>query len=135
MEYGLVIEVDPAAAATLDEYAAQIGALGDRLFDFFIANRDLAAVFFFESYGVDKALTTRMQQVVELFGSFVERYLDNGCRRGFLRADLDIEITARAINGMILAGALRTFHAPDPESQRKRWIDAIRSLMLSGMAA
>ncbi len=131
----LVADVDPDSAETLEDYAAQIGTLGNRLFDFFLTHRDLAAVFFFESYGVDKTLTGRMQEAVELFGSFVERYLDNGCRKGFLRSDLDVEITARAINGMILAGALRAFQAADPDAQRDRWIDAIRTLMLSGMAA
>ena len=131
----LVTDVDPEAANTLAEYETQLRTIGNRLVDFFIGNRDLAAVFFFEAYGVDKELTARLQQVLELFGEHVERYLRNGCAKGFLRSDLDVEITARAINGMIFAGVLRTLSTDDPESQRDRWIEAITSLMLSGMAA
>jgi AcrR family transcriptional regulator len=131
----LVSDVDPEAAGTLGEYDEQLVTLGNRLFDFFLGNRDLAEVFFFESYGVDKALTGCLLEALELFGEYVERYLRNGCSKGFLRADIDVEITARAINGMIFAGALRTLRTTDPESQRDRWIDAIRRLMLTGMAA
>ncbi len=131
----LVVDVDPEAADTLLEYENQLREIGNRLFDFFIENRDLASVFFFEAYGVDKELTARMQSALELFGDFVEQYLVNGQTKGFLRNGLDVEITARAINGMIFAGALRTFSLQEPEIERNRWIEAIVKLMLTGMAS
>ncbi len=131
----LIVDIDPDAADTLSDYANQLNEIGSRLFDFFNNNRELAQVFFFEAYGVDRDLTIKLQEVIELFGTYVERYLQNGCQKGYLRQDLDIEITARAINGMIFAGVLRTFQKGNGEKERDRWIKSISTLMLSGMAS
>ncbi|NNN21705.1 MAG: TetR/AcrR family transcriptional regulator [Acidimicrobiales bacterium] len=131
----LIVDVDPEAANTILDYENQLKEIGSRLFDFFNNNRELAQVFFFEAYGVDRDLTTKLQEVIELFGTYVERYLQNGCQKGYLLQDLDIEITARAINGMIFAGVLRTFQKNNGEVERDRWIKSISALMLSGMAA
>ena len=54
-------------------------------------------------------------------------------RRGFLRADLDTETTAFAINAMIFEGARRCLKDPDPRASAARWTEAVAELMLRGM--
>ncbi|HEY3509004.1 MAG TPA: TetR/AcrR family transcriptional regulator, partial [Kribbella sp.] len=61
-------------------------------------------------------------------------YLSHGVELGYLRADLDIENSARAINGMILASAIASLRNPDPEEQR-RVSEAVRRMMYDGIAA
>lgn len=48
----------------------------------------------------------RMLAAQASFARMGQRYLANGVERGFLPADLDVEVSAQAINGMIFAGAV-----------------------------
>jgi len=61
-------------------------------------------------------------------------YLHHGVRVGYLHADLDVDATARAINGMILAAILATLRDPDGGTQA-RMSQAIRKLMYDGISA
>jgi hypothetical protein len=55
-------------------------------------------------------------------------------RVGYLRVDLDVDATARAINGMILAAALAALRNPAPDAQQDM-SEAIRRVMYDGIAA
>ncbi|GAA4620515.1 hypothetical protein GCM10023196_004810 [Actinoallomurus vinaceus] len=122
----------PDLADTAEEYHAQLQRIGRGLYDLFIDDPQLARIFFFESGGVDQELTERMLETTELFGSLTEPYLRNGVEKGFLRADLDVPVTARAINGMIIAGALAAFRADDSAAARDRWVKSAADLIING---
>ncbi|HKT01563.1 MAG TPA: helix-turn-helix domain-containing protein [Rugosimonospora sp.] len=122
----------PEAAGTAAEYHAQLQRIGRALYDLLIDDPQLSRIFFFEASGVDQELTERMLQGTDQFGAVTELYLRNGVAKGFLRADLDIPVTARAINGMILAGALAAFRAEDPAGVRDRWVTSVADLIIGG---
>jgi AcrR family transcriptional regulator len=124
---------DPDLAATLDEYRVQTERIGRALFDVFIADPALARLFYVEALGADQELAERWLDTQAAFGKLCERYLANGVRRGFLPADLDLEVTARAINGTIFAGALAAVRMPDPEAERDRWVEGTTRLLFEGV--
>jgi hypothetical protein len=68
------------------------------------------------------------------FGVATAAYLENGVRRGFLRSNLDTEITALAINGIIFEG-VRQLAEADDDALLERWISAILKLMFEGVGA
>jgi len=124
---------DPDAATTLAEYRAQTERIGRALFDVFIADPRLARLFYVEALGADQELAERWLDTQAAFGKLCERYLANGVRRGFLPADLDLEVTARAINGTIFAGALAAVRMPDPAAERDRWVAGTTRLLFEGV--
>jgi AcrR family transcriptional regulator len=132
---GEVLAAEPAdAATTLPEYRAQVTRIGAQLVDFFAAEPALARLFYVEALSADQELAERWLDTQDLFSRATEQYLRNGVARGFLPADLDVEVTARAINGMIFAGALAAVRMPDPAAERDRWVSGIVRLMFAGVA-
>lgn len=129
----VVAAEDPEVTTDLAQYAAQIRRLGAALLRVFTEDPDLGRLLFYEALGVDEEIDLQIRRAIDLFGAFTQRYLDNGVRRGFLRADLDTEITALAINAMILEGARRCIRDPAPEAAAERWTEAVLALMLQGM--
>ncbi|MBA2240484.1 MAG: TetR/AcrR family transcriptional regulator [Solirubrobacterales bacterium] len=125
---------DPESASTLTEYRAQSERIGRALCDVFIDDSELAQLFFVEGMGADQQLAERLLAAQDLFAEVGERYLRNGVERGFLRADLDIATSARAINGMIFAGALAAARMPDAAAARERWVASLTSLMFEGVS-
>jgi AcrR family transcriptional regulator len=132
---GVLAGEDPEGATTVAEYRAQTERIGTSLFDHFIADPALARLFYVEALGADQELAERWLDTQAAFGQVCERYLVNGIERGFLAPNLDVQVTARAINGMIFAGALAAVRMPDPAAERDRWVAGITQLMFEGIAA
>jgi hypothetical protein len=77
----------------------------------------------------------RLAAALDAYAEFTQRFLENGVRRGFLRADLDVEVTAQALMGVMFEGTRRALRAENPSELRRRWIDAGTALMFDGVAA
>jgi AcrR family transcriptional regulator len=130
-------------AASLEEYQGQLARIGDKLFALFTDDPQLAQFVFVESFAVDRDFSRAMVAGINRFGGLTQAYLNNGVERGFLRTDLDTRVTARAINGIILAAAIDAFDklsAADPATEpdalaatRDRWLPAATALILHGV--
>jgi AcrR family transcriptional regulator len=129
-EAGLV--EDPESSTTLEEYRAQTVRMLERMFGLIDEDPMLMRFFHAQSLVVD---AERMYAALDAYAQFSERFLTNGVRRGFLRADLDVEVTAQALIGIIFEGTRRALRAPQPTEMRQRWIDAGTALMFDGVAA
>lgn len=129
-EAGLV--EDPEASTTIEEYRAQTVRILERMFGLIDEDPMLMRFFHAQSLVVD---AERMYAALDAYAQFSERFLTNGVRRGFLRADLDVEVTAQALIGIIFEGTRRALRAPQPADMRRRWIDAGAALMFDGIAA
>jgi AcrR family transcriptional regulator len=129
-EAGLV--EDPEASTTVEEYRAQTVRMLERMFGLIDEDPMLMRFFHAQSLVVD---AERMYAALDAYAQFSERFLANGVRRGFLRADLDVEVTAQALIGIIFEGTRRALRAPQPTEMRQRWIDAGTALMFDGVAA
>jgi AcrR family transcriptional regulator len=123
---------DPEASTTLDEYREQTERILRGMFDLIDDHPMVMRFFHSQSLLVD---ADRLATALDAYAQFTRRFLDNGVRRGFLRAGLDTEITAQALVGIIFEGTRRALRAPQPEQARQRWIEAGAALMFEGVAA
>ncbi|RZU51823.1 TetR family transcriptional regulator [Krasilnikovia cinnamomea] len=125
----------PDATGTLAEYRAQVWRIGHRLYELFAADPALGRLVFFDLATVDDDLRGRHREALDRFADFTAAYLRNGVDRGFLRPDLDVEVTARVVNGMVFEGAAQVARDPAALELRDAWIRAVVTLMFDGLAA
>ena len=123
---------DPESSETIEEYRAQTIRILEAMFDLIDEHPRLMEFFHSQSLVVD---ADALSDAVDQYATFTERFLRNGVDKRFLRADLDIEITAQALVGIINDGTRRALRAPQPEEVRRRWVDAGTKLMFDGIAA
>ncbi len=123
----------PEAVSTLDDYRAQSERIGSALGQIF-ADDPRVAQLLLSAAGIDDAMRERMLDLFDATTPLTAAYLEHGVRLGYLRAGLDVESTAQAINGMILGSVLSALRDPAPERQQ-RLSAAIRAVMYDGIAA
>jgi AcrR family transcriptional regulator len=126
------LEEDPEASETVEQYREQTERILRRMFDLIDDHPMVMRFFHSQSLVVD---AERLSDALDAYATFTERFLANGVERGFLRADLDTEITAQALVGIIFEGTRRALRAPQPAEVRRRWIEAGTALMFRGIAA
>jgi AcrR family transcriptional regulator len=126
---------DPGLTGSVEEYRAQLVRFGHKIHSVFEANRDLVRLLFVEAPGVAPELNDRLTRVYDLFGEYTGIYLRNGVEKGFLRADLDIPVTALAMNAITMESLRQSAAATDRGAHRDRWIAAFTTLVLDGIAA
>lgn len=122
----------PEAAATLDEYRAQLDRIGAALTRILLADRRVAQLLLFHATGIDDELTHRLYGLLDTADALTAGYLEHGVELGYLRADLDTMNTARAVTGMLLAGLLHGLRDPD-ETTIAELNQAIRRLLIDGV--
>jgi len=122
---------EPEAANTLDEYRAQVRLLLSRWLA--LGDEEPHVLRFFHEHAATIDMT-RMALLIEQYVVFTARFLDNGVKKKFLRADLEIRATAEMLVALIFEGTKRAIVAPDAEA-RRRWGEAGMSLMFDGISA
>ena len=88
-----------------------------------------------EATSIDEEMTQRVLGLIDTFGALAGSFLQNGVKRGFLRADLDTASVGRAITALTLPGLFAAIRGDAGEAERKRYIDAMVSLVCDGIAA
>jgi AcrR family transcriptional regulator len=131
----LEAENAPEAATTLEEYREQSHRIAAALTAIIEADPRVARMLLLEATSIDPEMTARLLGLLEEGGRVSAGYLQNGVDRGFLRSDLDVEVTADAIVGMILAAALRSLRTPLDLEDRRRFDEGIIRLLTDGIAA
>lgn len=130
----LVADNAPDAVNSLAEYRAQTERIGDVLARIFGSDPRIARFLLLEAAGIDAEMRERVLDFYETAAQLTAEYLRHGVRVGYLHAELDVDATAKAINGMILAAVLAELRNPDPQAQA-RMGEAIRRVMYDGIAA
>jgi AcrR family transcriptional regulator len=130
----LTAENAPAAVGTLEDYRLQTERIGGVLAGILLEDPRIPRMLLLEAPGIDREMADRILGFHDMAVRLTASYLEHGVAVGYLRADLDIDGTARAINGMILASILAGVGNPDAAEQR-RLSEAIRRLMYDGIAA
>ena len=126
---------DPRGSASLEEYRAQVVRILERMFSLLDEHPTVLRFFHRESVVVD---SEKLFEALDRYSAFTEEFLRNGIERGFLRADLDVVITAQAMVGLVFEGTRRALHGtsiPPRDDHRRRWIDAGVALVFDGIAA
>ncbi|MBP7283722.1 MAG: TetR/AcrR family transcriptional regulator [Leptospiraceae bacterium] len=123
------------AASTLEEYEAQLGRIGEKLFQLFGSDDSMARILFFESQSVS-AIQKKISNSMQIFDDYTGAYLKNGIKKGFLRKDLDLKITARVINTVIFEGIKEVSPIENKKERQvagKKWISIVISIILQGI--
>lgn len=122
----------PDVPSTLEEFREQSVRLGDSLSNALFADPRIPRMLLLEATGVDAELTARMFELLESTVNLTAAFLQHGVDEEYLRGDLDVEHTARAINGMAIASALYGSRGHG-EARMKNLNTAIQRLMFDGM--
>jgi AcrR family transcriptional regulator len=123
---------DPQASDDVDAYRAQTTRIMLRMFEKLESHPEAFALLHVQSVAIDASAT---QRSFEAYAGYTEAFLRNGIAKGFLRADMDLEITAQALVGLIFEGTRRAVAEDTPREVWMRWIDAGVALMFDGVAA
>ncbi|WP_112265047.1 TetR/AcrR family transcriptional regulator [Lentzea terrae] len=128
----LTAENAPDAVSTLAEYREQSERIGESLARIFGEDPRVPRLLLFEAPGIDRAMAERILDLFDLAAALTAAYLSHGVELGYLRADLDVANTARAINGMILGSAITSLRTPEDQ---RALSEAVRRVMYDGIAA
>ena len=123
----------PDAASTLEEYRAQAERIAEALTEIVEDEPRAARMLLFEATSVDDELTERVLGVFDAAAELTAGYFENGVRRGYLRWDLDVEASARAVVGMMIAGIVSGLRNPADLDEHRRFNAAAVALMLTGI--
>jgi AcrR family transcriptional regulator len=134
----LAAENAPATADTFDAYRDQVRRIASGLA--VVLRNDPAVVkilraLFVDAGGVDEELAGKATAFADASAAVTAAYLRHGRDQGYLRADLDVEATARVVNGMILAIALEALRRDAPAEETECIIDAALAMYLTGVGA
>lgn len=121
----------PDVATTLEEFRDQVRRIVNALSAVLDDDPRIARVLLVEATGIDPELDARLIAVHRAYTDLTALYLENGVKRGFLRADVDVRPTARALMGMIFAAALDVAHGMPTD--RERYIEAAMRMMFDGV--
>ena len=129
----LTNENAPDAVDTLDEYRVQSARIGERLAQIFTEDPRIPRMLLVDAPGIDKDMADRILGFFEEATALTAAYLSHGVERGYLAPDLDVDNTARAINGMIVGSVISGMQNPDADPAALA--EAIRRVMYDGIAA
>lgn len=124
----------PDAVSTLEDYRLQSARIGEAVANLIGADPRVPRLLLLEAPGVDAELRERVLDFIESMTEVTAAYLAHGVELGYLRGDLDVVQSARAINGMILGAVIHGVRHHDEDSQATL-ARAIQRLMYDGIAA
>lgn len=130
----LAAENAPDAVDTLDEYVEQCRRISGALSEIFSADPRVARMLLLEATSIDAELTERVLGLFDTATALTAAYFMHGRELGYLRADLDVDGTARAVVGVILANLLQGLRTPTDREAQRRTADAGLRLMFDGIA-
>lgn len=122
---------DPTSSNTVDEYREQTRRIMFNMFELLDSRPEAFNLLHVQSLAIDvEALHTSF----EAYSGYTEAFLTNGIKKGFLRKDMDVEITAQALTGLIFEGTRRAIAEDAPRETWTRWIEAGVALMFDGVS-
>lgn len=126
-----IADEDPSASNTIDEYREQTRRIMFNMFELLDSRPEVLQLFHVESLAID---SDALHNSFVLFATQTQRFLVNGVEKGFLRANLDVEVTSQALVGLIFEGTRRAIAENAPRDLWTRWIEAGVALMFDGVS-
>jgi AcrR family transcriptional regulator len=127
-----IADEDPHATDNVEDYRAQTLRIMHRMFDLLEQRPQAFMLLHTQSVAIDTEAT---QRSFEAFSTYTSAFLRNGVDKGFLRQDMDVEITAQVLVGLIFEGTRRAIAENAERELWTRWIDSGVALMFQGVAA
>ena len=124
----------PQAPTTRAEYREQTERIADAHADVFASDPRIPKLLLLEATSIDPEMTEKVYGLFDTAAAVTGAYFQHGVDQGYLRADLDVEYSARAVNGMIMAVVLHSLR-DDDTTAIERFKTAVRTLMYDGIVA
>jgi hypothetical protein len=86
-----------------------------------------------EATSIDQEMTQRVLGLLDTFGALGAIYLQNGVKRGFLRANLDTASIGRALTALTLPALFAAVRGEVGPDERARYIEAMTDLICDGV--
>jgi len=130
-----IVSIEAAtASATIADYEQQLYRIGDRLAVLVEGEPHLVRFLLEDARGFDAEVDHQLDALFDAFAGFTEGYLAHGKKRGYLRDDLDVAVSARLVNAMIFE-SVRRLGQRSTTKERHKWMYALVRLMLNGVRA
>jgi AcrR family transcriptional regulator len=118
-------------ASTLEEYEAKVRRVSMRVFRYFQQDEAAARILFYESLGVDRDMTQKIERTVDFLAQFTQADLKHGKDMGYLPQELDEARTGHLLNALTFEGIRRCLGKGEDEAER--WLDAAVRLVFRGI--
>lgn len=118
-------------ADTAEEYEAKIRRVSMRVLRYFQQNEAAARLLFYESLGVDREMTAKIEAALDLLAQLTEADLRHGKAKGYLPRDLDEKTTSHLLNALTFEGIRRCLGKNEKEAER--WLAAAVRLVFHGI--
>ncbi|MGV0625315.1 TetR/AcrR family transcriptional regulator [Mycolicibacter minnesotensis] len=122
----------PNAVDTLQDYRVQSARIGEDLARIVTADPRVPRMLLLQAPGIDKDMGDRILGLFEYAMQLTSGYLAHGVSLGYLKEELDVDNTARAINGMMLGAIVAGLSRPDLD--QRALASAIRGVMYDGIS-
>lgn len=129
----LIAENAPDAVDNLDAYRKQSARIGAALAKLFAEDPRVPRLLILDAPGIDHAMAEKILGFLDGATALTAAYLEHGVELGYLRPDLDVTNTSRAINSMILGATMAGLH--DDTLDQTALSQAILSMMYDGISA
>jgi AcrR family transcriptional regulator len=124
---------NPRAAQTVADYREQLVGIGHTFLRLHYEDPRLGKVIFYEALGAGDEVRQTLDGAFAMTALVAQEYLKNGIKKGYLRADLDVAVTARALMAMVMEACRSVVKEADPEAASRRWMDSIIGIILGGI--
>lgn len=118
---------------TLEDYRHQLIRIGERLFELFRKEPELAQIVFYESWIAGEEVAKLSKQTFDMLNLATKMYLDHGVAQGYLRPDFDTATGAAAINMMLFESMKTVLKSKEPEIEYKKWQNLIPLMIIEGL--
>ncbi|MBJ7332183.1 MAG: TetR/AcrR family transcriptional regulator [Solirubrobacteraceae bacterium] len=125
-----VPEVIPSAEAFLEAYREN----ATRVFDLVGEEPGLARLIMLEATSVDIELTERLLGLLDLMSALTTPVLEQAVRDGVLREDLNTQVLADAMAGIMLPGLVMAFRGQLDEEARETQVETLVEVIATGIA-
>ncbi|MGW4843482.1 TetR/AcrR family transcriptional regulator [Nocardia brasiliensis] len=116
----------PASAA---ELFAELRSMIGRWYELLDQEPDFVRLFLVEASAIDKELSDRLLGLELLVSTFVAHELRLGVAAGWIRADLDPEVTAHIVLTLGVPGVLQEMRGENTAAERERTTNGVLTLL------
>lgn len=131
----VMTEQNPHEANSREDYRRQLEGIGETFMRLYWEDPRIGRLVFYEAMGAGAEVRQTLERMNDLSVLATQEYLRNGMAKGYMRADLDVPVTARALMAMVFEGCRQVMREPDqdPEQASRRWIAAVMAIILDGI--
>ncbi len=129
----VMTEQNPAEAHCREDYRRQLEGIGETFMRLYWEDPRIGRLVFYEALGAGPEVRATLERMNDLTVLATQAYLLNGMEKGYMRSDLDVEVTARALMAMVFEGCRQVMREPDPATASRRWIATVTGIILGGV--